>query len=94
MSHALDVPCKLRWDVHELGQWNDATVLYPCDRVSTGTDSRAVTRMVPDDLGGGGGQGGMGTVKFEPDQTSSIPVNITLTMIELPRFDHIYFLLA
>ena len=53
MSHALDVPCKLRWDVHELGQWNDATVLYPCDRVSTGTDSRAVTRMVPDDLGGG-----------------------------------------
>jgi hypothetical protein len=49
----LDVPCKLRWDVHELGQWNDATVLYPCDRVSTGTDSRAVTRMVPDDLGGG-----------------------------------------
>jgi hypothetical protein len=36
----------------------------------------------------------MGTVKFEPDQTSSIPVNITLTMIELPRFDHIYFLLT
>jgi hypothetical protein len=38
--------------------------------------------------------GGMGTVKFEPDQTSSIPVNLILTMIELPRFDHIYFLLA
>jgi hypothetical protein len=44
--------------------------------------------------GGTDKKGGMGTVKFEPDQTSSIPVNITLTMIELPRFDHIYFLLA